>query len=130
MKVKRLPVGVIAANCYLVWCEETKDAMVIEPGGEGERILEEIKKEGLNVKYVVDTHGHVDHIGANTEVLESTAAKLAIHQEDVPLLTDPSQNLSLYMGGEYMPSPDLILSDGDELTVGKERWLFCIPWTY
>lgn len=121
MKVKRLPVGVIAANCYLVWCEETKDALVIDPGGEGERILEEIKKEGLNVKYVVDTHGHVDHIGANTEVLESTAAKLAIHQEDVPLLTDPSQNLSLYMGGEYTcQAPDLILSDGDELTVGKE----------
>ncbi|HHW28285.1 MAG TPA: MBL fold metallo-hydrolase, partial [Syntrophomonadaceae bacterium] len=68
MKVKRLPVGTIAANCYLVWCEETKDALVIDPGGEGQRILEEIKKEGLNVKYVVNTHGHMDHIAANTEV--------------------------------------------------------------
>jgi len=108
-------------NCYLVWCEETKDALVIDPGGEGQRILEEIEKEGLNVKYVVDTHGHIDHIAANTEVLEGTGAKLAIHQEDVPLLSDPNQNLSLYMGREYTcQAPDLVLSDGDQLTVGKE----------
>lgn len=121
MQVKRLPVGALAANCYLVWCEETKDALVIDPGGEGQSILEEIKKEGLNVKYVVNTHGHMDHIAANTEVLENTGAKLAIHQEDVSLLNDPEQNLSLYMGREYTcQAPDLVLNDGDQLTVGKE----------
>jgi hydroxyacylglutathione hydrolase len=121
MKVKRLPVGVIAANCYLFWCEETKDALVIDPGGEGQRVLKEIEKENLKVKYVVNTHGHMDHIAANTEVLEGTGAKLAIHEEDASLLSDPDQNLSLYMGGEYIcQAPDLRLKDGDEITVGKE----------
>jgi len=98
MKVKCLTVGVIASNCYLVWCEETKEAMVIDPGGEGKRILDEVAKEDLQVKYIVNTHGHMDHIAANSVVKEGTDAKLVIHVEDEPLLSDPEMNLSLYMG--------------------------------
>jgi len=120
MKVKCLTVGAIASNCYLVWCEETKEAMVIDPGGEGKRILSEIAKEGLQVKYIVNTHGHMDHIAANAVVKEGTGAQLAIHAEDVPLLSDTEMNLSAYMGKEYCaPETDLILHEGEELTAGK-----------
>lgn len=121
VKVKCLTVGVIASNCYLVWCEDTKEAMVIDPGGEGKRILNEVMKEDLQVKYIVNTHGHMDHIAANAEVKEGTGAKLAIHVEDIPLLSDPDMNLSLYMGKKYRsPDADLILHEGEELTVGKQ----------
>lgn len=121
MLVKCLAVGVIAANCYLVWCEETKEALVIDPGGEGKRILQEISKLGLQVKYIINTHGHMDHIAANAEIKDAIGAKLAIHVEDVPLLTDPQLNLSLYMGREYLsPAPDLMLDEGEEIAVGKQ----------
>lgn len=121
MRVKCLAVGAIAANCYLVWCEDTKEGVVIDPGGEGERILAEIRQEELKVKYIINTHGHMDHVAANEKVKEGTGARVAIHVDELPLLEDPSLNLSLYMGGEYRcPAPDLTLREGDEVTVGKD----------
>lgn len=121
MLVKCLEVGLVMANCYLVWCEETKEALVIDPGGEAARILAEIKKEHLQVKYIVNTHGHMDHIAVNHEVKEGTGAKLLIHVEDAPLLENPNLNLSSYMGGAYRsPKPDLLLCEGEEIAVGKQ----------
>lgn len=120
MPVKCLAVGSLMANCYLVWCDDTGEALVLDPGGEGKRILAEINKEGLKVRYIVDTHGHIDHIAANGEVKEATGAILAIHQDDAAHLSDPEQNLSLYMGQPYRsPAPDLILHEGDRIEVGR-----------
>lgn len=122
MLVKCLAVGALAANCFLVWCEETKEGVVIDPGGEGERILAEIGKEGLQVKYVINTHGHIDHTAANEQVREGTGAKLAIHVDDAPMLSDPSLNLSRYLGINYRCSPpELLLREGDEITVGNNK---------
>lgn len=121
MKVECLTVGAMASNCYLVWCEDTKEAIVIDPGAEGKRILSEVDKRDLKLKYIVNTHGHIDHIAANNVIKEATDAELAIHVEDLSLLTDPELNLSQYMGRKYSsPRADLSLSDGDELTVGKD----------
>jgi hydroxyacylglutathione hydrolase len=121
MQVECLVVGAMASNCYLVWCEDTKEAIIIDPGAEGERITDEVDQKGLTVKYIVNTHGHIDHIAANTVIKEATDAKLAIHIEDLPMLTVPELNLSQYMGRKYCsPQADLSLCDGDELTVGKD----------
>ncbi|MDH7576396.1 MAG: MBL fold metallo-hydrolase [Bacillota bacterium] len=121
MLVKCLAVGPMLANCYLVWCEETKDALVIDPGGEGERILAEIKREQLQVKYIVNTHGHVDHIAANHKVKEGTGAKILVHAEDAPLLTSPNFNLSIYVGTPVKgPAADMLLCEGEEIVVGKQ----------
>ncbi|NPV29679.1 MAG: MBL fold metallo-hydrolase [Firmicutes bacterium] len=121
MVVKCLAVGPMQANCYLVWCEETKEALVIDPGGEGERILAEIKREQLQVRYIVNTHGHVDHIAANREVKEGTGARILIHSEDAPLLTSPNLNLSIYVGIPVQgPRADMLLCEGEEITVGKQ----------
>jgi hydroxyacylglutathione hydrolase len=94
VKVECLTVGAMASNCYLVWCEDTKEAIVIDPGAEGKRILSEVDKRGLKLKYIVNTHGHIDHIAANNVIKEATDAELAIHVEDLSLLTDPELNLS------------------------------------
>ncbi|HHW41562.1 MAG TPA: MBL fold metallo-hydrolase [Syntrophomonadaceae bacterium] len=123
MQVKSLAVGSMMANCYIIWCRQTKDALVIDPGGDGSRILAEIKKEGLKVKYIVNTHGHIDHIAANYDVKEGTGAKLLIHPDDAPLLTNPDLNLSLYMGSPFQsPKADMLISDGEEIAIGNLRF--------
>ncbi|MDX9870987.1 MAG: MBL fold metallo-hydrolase [Clostridia bacterium] len=120
MKIIIIPVGFIGANCYIVYDEETKEALVIDPGEEGEKICTEIQKKDLQVKYIVNTHGHGDHIGANGYVKEVTGAVLAIHREDAPMLTDAAKNMSLYMPVRTNgPAADLLLKDGDTLEVGK-----------
>ncbi len=121
MNVRCLEVGSMLANCYLVWCAETKEALVIDPGGEGRRILAEIAREQLQVKYIVNTHGHVDHITADAEVRSATGAKLMIHEEDAPLLGKPDLNLSAYVGSVLQAlQPDLLLHEGDEIACGKQ----------
>ncbi|MGB9791229.1 MAG: MBL fold metallo-hydrolase [Thermacetogeniaceae bacterium] len=124
MEIKTLAVGPLAANCYIIWCGQTKEALVIDPGGEGSRILAEIAKEGLHVRYIVNTHGHIDHIAANNQVKEETQAKLLIHPDDAPLLTDPELNLSAYTGRPFRSLPsDMMIADGDEIAVGNLRFV-------
>lgn len=96
MKVECLTVGAMASNCYLVWCEDTKEAIVIDPGAEGKRILSEVDKRGLKLKYIVNTHGHIDHIAANNVIKEATDAELAIHVEDLSLLTEIKRRAIMY----------------------------------
>ena len=65
MRIKTLVVGPIDVNCHILWDADTKEAIVVDPGGNPERIMAEIKKDGLTVKAVVNTHGHCDHIWGN-----------------------------------------------------------------
>lgn len=120
LKVERLPVGIYAANCYIVYCEKTKEALVIDPGGEGEKILKRIEKLGANVKYIFLTHGHGDHIGGIIDVKNGTNAPVLIHEFDEELLKDANKNLSSMMFFESIQlSPDKILKDGDEFYLGN-----------
>ena len=121
MKVKKLEVGPMLANCYIVWCEETREALVIDPGGEGRRILAEATGEQLEIKYVVNTHGHIDHIAANAEICSATGAKLMIHEDDASLLNNSSLNLSMFTGSPVQGwRPDILLHEGEEITCGKQ----------
>jgi len=119
MKIQMLTVGSLGANCYLVSCPKTKEAVVIDPGDEGKRILKTINDAGLKVKYIINTHGHHDHIGANREVKEGTQAELLIHAEDADMLANPNINLSTYLGTNYIkPTADRQLQDGDIIEFG------------
>ncbi len=77
--IKDLTVGPIMANCYIVGCEETKSAAVIDPGDEADRILMVLAEAGLTVKTIINTHGHFDHVSANQRMKEVTGAELLIH---------------------------------------------------
>jgi len=120
--IATLPVGLIQTNCYVVGCQETKEGAVIDPGGHPQRILDEVKRLGLNIKYVLDTHAHFDHTDANGVVVQATGASLALHPQDLPLLKNAGGAAFFGLEADPSPLPDLELHDGDELEVGKLRF--------
>jgi hydroxyacylglutathione hydrolase len=117
--VATLPVGLIQTNCYIVGCQETKEGAVIDPGGHPQRILDEVKRLGLTIKYVLDTHAHFDHTDANGAIIQATGALLALHPQDLPLLEKSGGAAFFGLQADPSPLPDLELHDGDELEVGK-----------
>ena len=106
MKVKSFPVGWLSTNCYVVSCEETREAAVIDPGmeteGKTEQILDYIKQNGFKVKYIINTHGHDDHTSGNYAIKEATGAPILIHKNTLERV-----------------DADRKLQDGDVLQVGN-----------
>ncbi len=123
MLVKALMVGPLQVNCFLIGCLATRQALVVDPGDDGERILDAAQSADLRITTLVNTHGHFDHIGANRFLVEQTGAKLLLHLDDLPLLRGSRQHAALFgLTAELSPDPDRFLADGDELTVGELRW--------
>ncbi|WP_321531153.1 MBL fold metallo-hydrolase [uncultured Desulfuromonas sp.] len=119
MLVETLAVGPLQVNCYLVACPRTKHALVIDPGDEGDRILELVDKLELKVKMVVNTHGHFDHVGANHQVLTATGVELCMHRDDLPLLKVAAQQAEGYgLPAVQSPDPKRFLENGDLVEVG------------
>jgi hydroxyacylglutathione hydrolase len=106
MIVKRFKVGWLSTNCYVVGCEETKEAAVIDPGleseAEAELILDYIKQNGFRIKYIINTHGHPDHISGNAAMKEATGAPILIHEK-----------------ADDRVEADRKLRDGDVISVGN-----------
>jgi glyoxylase-like metal-dependent hydrolase (beta-lactamase superfamily II) len=119
MIVKGLVVGPLQVNCYLVGCEETKEGIVIDPGGDAPVILSQIHALELNIAYIINTHGHIDHVAANRSIKEATSAPIAIHRLDAPWLTNPQGGLALLLGVTPGPPADIFLEEGDEVRFGK-----------
>ena len=122
MIITTLPVGLIQTNCYVVGCEDTMVGAIIDPGGHPERILAEVERQGLTIRYVLDTHAHFDHTDANGAIVAATGATLALHPGDLPLLKASGGAMFFGMKAQTSPPPDLELADGDELAVGKLRF--------
>lgn len=120
MIIKKLEVGPIMANCFILGCESTKEAVVIDPGDDADRILMALSKSELKVKYLINTHGHFDHVGANKRMKDVTGAQIAIHPDDEPMLGELSRSASMFgLAAENSPPADILLKDGDKIVFGN-----------
>ena len=123
MILKRLKVATSLGeptNCYIVEDEDTKETMVIDPGGEPSKILEMLNILETKVKYIYLTHCHADHIGAVTEIKNKKGGKILIHRDDADGLNDENINLSECINmGEIELEPDSRVDDGDLIHVGN-----------
>jgi len=118
--IKELAVGPIMANCFIVGCEDTRKAVVIDPGDDSDRILLSLAESKLTVKYIINTHGHFDHVGANRKMKEATGAELMIHPSDSPMLgLLTSAAASFGLSAENSPGADKEIVDGDIISFGK-----------
>ena len=123
MILKRLVLGLFQTNCYIVGSESSKAGMVIDPAARANKILESIKDLGLDIKLIVLTHGHLDHVEALAEVKEATGAKVAIHTDDAYFLQKRPLNTSFGFPYPDTSSPDRLLEDGDSLDVDDLQFL-------
>jgi glyoxylase-like metal-dependent hydrolase (beta-lactamase superfamily II) len=115
-----MAVGPIQANCFILGCEETLEAVVIDPGEEAERILSAVSESNLTVKYIINTHGHMDHVSANKKLKDATGAPILIHHLDAPMLDQVASSAAAWgLNAENSPAPDRELEDGDEVTFGN-----------
>jgi len=113
-------VGALDTNCYLVFCEESLECAVVDPGAEAERIIPVILKRQLKPVVILNTHGHVDHIGANRDIKERFGVPLCIHSLDSQLLTKAQQSeLSFFLGAKESPPADSLLQDGERIKIGN-----------
>ncbi|MGM0608558.1 MAG: MBL fold metallo-hydrolase, partial [Candidatus Muiribacteriota bacterium] len=113
-------VGELDTNCYILFDLENKKAVVIDPGDEGEVIFGEIEAKGCRLEAIINTHGHMDHIGANNFLIEKTSAKLYIHEFDTELLHNPEKNLSTFCGKNVVSKKaDVLLKEGDKIKAGN-----------
>lgn len=119
MIIHAMPLGPLQANCFIVGCEKTRKAAVVDPGGDDDRLLAALDKENLELGVVVNTHGHFDHVGGNKAIIAATGAELMIHKQDAPMLEHLVQSAAAWgMRAEASPTPDRLLEDGDLIDFG------------
>ena len=119
MIIQSLAVGPIMANCFIVGCDQTGEAAVIDPGDEADRILRALADARLTVKQIINTHGHFDHVGANRRMKAATGAPILVHALDAPMLASLSRSAAAWgMSAEDSPPPDRFIDEGDRISFG------------
>jgi len=109
-------------NTWLLWNDQSLDALLIDPAAPDRELIDFIKTRGLKVHAIVNTHGHGDHIGGNPYFKAAFDCPIMIHEADAKMLTDNKKNLSEYMGTPLPPTPaDRLLKDQDTIEMGKDK---------
>jgi glyoxylase-like metal-dependent hydrolase (beta-lactamase superfamily II) len=116
MDIKRVVSGQIEVNCYIIYDEVSKKAVIIDPGTDFEKVTSEIEQFGLIPELLINTHGHWDHIFSDDSIRAKYNIPLAISAEDAKMLSDAHKNASFFMGCSVeIKAPEIILKDGEKL---------------
>lgn len=122
MIFETLEVGPLGVNCFILGCETSREGVVIDPGGDVGRIAEIVKRHGLKIRYIINTHGHFDHVGGNLQAVRAFDAPLLIHAGDADMLNRVAEVATMYgMQGENSPAPDSFLAEDMEIVFGAHR---------
>ncbi|MEM0008115.1 MAG: MBL fold metallo-hydrolase [Candidatus Bathyarchaeia archaeon] len=124
MTIQMFTVGKLFTNCYIVACPETGEAIIIDPGfdnaSEGEKIFKFIEEKALKLKYIVNTHGHPDHVCGNGIVKKQFQTPILVHEKDAFMLGTFGKVIAKFFGfNSFSPSADILLKDGDYVKFGK-----------
>lgn len=124
MIIKKIVVGTLENNCYIIGDERTREAFIVDPGDEPDRVLDFVKEDNLETKFIVCTHAHFDHVGAINEIKEITKAKIIIHKDDLILYKNiEMQGLVWGFDIEPLTEPDIIVSEGYNIEIGDLRFM-------
>lgn len=120
MKIYRIPVGELLANCYIIETDN-KNAAIVDPGSDFSRIKYLLDKNSLTLKKILLTHGHYDHIGAVCEAVDAYGAEVYIHEEDAPMLTSRTKSLADAIGaGQFNEVAEFTtVRNGDVITLDE-----------
>ncbi|RJP20584.1 MAG: MBL fold metallo-hydrolase [Candidatus Omnitrophota bacterium] len=122
IEIHTLAVGPLQANCHIVLCSHSREALIVDPGDEGESIVRFLQSLDAKPIMILNTHGHGDHIGANGFLKDTYAIPLAIHTREAHMLVDPEANLSGLLGIPILSPPaDRTFQDGDLFPVGSAK---------
>lgn len=116
VKIGRMMIGSYQTNCYFLFREETKKAIVIDPADNGNLIYDKLTQNGFSVEAILLTHGHFDHIWGSKELRELSGAKIYVLDKEQTLCESVDNNLSAMVGRAYTVVPDEYVADGAELT--------------
>ena len=120
MILEQLVVSPFQSNCWIFGCGETHEGVVIDPGDEAERILESVREHGLAIKYLIHTHGHLDHVGATAAMQRETKGLTLIHEADQIMLDNLPAQAALFGGGDpEIPTVDQYIKEDDRIAFGR-----------
>jgi hydroxyacylglutathione hydrolase len=120
MEYEIVVVGALETNCILAYCPETRACAIVDPGADPELIFSAVAEKDLKPVVILNTHGHVDHIGANRDMKDKYGVPLRIHAADAPMLTGVQNvELGLLLGAKESPAADSFLREGEIVTVGR-----------
>lgn len=120
MRVDMLTVGMFQSNCYIVSCERTKEALIIDPGDEGERIVDYVNQQTLDVRMILATHGHIDHVAGLSTVASAFSTPVAMHEKELVVYKNIQKQAMLF-GLDTIETVEIdkLLSGGEKLTFGE-----------
>ena len=126
IKVTLVPTGPFMVNTYIAWDDETKKGFVVDPGGCDQKLISEIEKRGIEMDYIILTHGHADHIGGVEELKSKyEGCQVVCAEAEKGLLADPRQNSStMFLGKEIAIEPDITVNEGDTMEIGNIKLKF------
>lgn len=123
IRVKTMVVGTVATNCYLVYDNETKRAVIVDPGDRANEIIDECKTLGIKPEAILLTHGHFDHIMAAPGVKDEWDIPIYASEKELEVLSDGSKNMmGTYYRKQFSLSPDVTVKDGDKLELAGFTW--------